>query len=91
MARLIGMVVLLPLAGCAGTELHFAGSVCGQQVDLTLTDRKDRSGFDAQITCGPDGSIMVSTSDSSTSAVIVAQAELTAKLGDVITKLAAAP
>lgn len=84
------IAVVLALAGCAGTELQFAGKVCGQDVSLALIDRKDRSGFDAQITCGPEGSIMVSTSDSSTSAVIAAQAELAARLGDTITKLAGA-
>ena len=73
-------LLVLTLAGCSGTRLTMSGTVCGQAVELAMVDRKDRSGFEAQVTCPGGGSVLLTSSDSSTSQVIQAQAELATRL-----------
>ena len=76
---LILLLLLLPLSACSGTQAQFDGQVCGQETHFTITDRKDRGVFDLEATCPQGGSVRISTSDSSTSSVIAAQADALAK------------
>ena len=71
---------MLTLVGCSGTRLTMSGTVCGQAVELALRDQKDRSGFEAKVTCPDGGSVLLTSSESSTSAVVQAQAELATRL-----------
>lgn len=82
-------ILALALCGCAGTEMHASGSACGGPFDITLTDRKDRSGFSGTITCPDGGAIAITSTDSSTSAVIAQQAAMLGKLTDLVAALAA--
>lgn len=78
----------LLLAGCGGTVVEMDGQICGQPVKLRMADQKDRSGFDLAIVCGPEGSIALTTSDSSASAVIQAQATAIAGLAAAAARVA---
>ena len=90
----MNLALLLPalmLAGCtAGTQLVAEGNACGQPFTIQLRDQKDRAGFAAEVTCADGSKLLITSSDSMTSTVIAAQADAIAKLGDVVTKLAAA-
>ena len=78
---LLAALLVLTLVGCsAGTRLTTSGTICGQPFELAMADRKDRSGFAAEVTCSDGSSVMISSSKSSTSAVIAAQAELATRL-----------
>jgi hypothetical protein len=81
---IIGSVFLL--TACAGTNVQYQGPLCGGTVpaSLALTDAKDRAGFEARCThttYNIDGTVaavdevVISSSESSASAVISAQAE----------------
>ena len=76
------------LGGCAGTEAAFNGQVCGQDTAFTITDRKDRGAFELVATCPQGGSVRITSSDSSTSSVIEAQADALAKSADALGALA---
>ena len=83
-------VMALTLAGCtAGTQLVAEGNACGQPFTVQLHDKKDRAGFSAEVVCSDGSKMLITSSDSMTSTVIAAQADAIAKLGDVVTKLAA--
>ena len=85
------IAAVLALASCApGTEMQFSGTVCGQQVDLTLTDRKDRAGFDVQVDCGDGAGVRIASSESSYSAVIAAQGQIMSDLAGKVVALAGA-
>lgn len=88
------------LAGCGGTALEFSGPLCGgaEPATFTLADHKDRAGFDARCThttYRADGTvaavdeIVISSSESSASAVIAAQADAIGNLAGAIAKGAA--
>ena len=77
---LLAALLVLTLAGCSGTRLAVTGAVCGQALEVALSDYKDRSGFAAEVTCSDGSSVMLTSSDSSTSQVIQAQAELATRL-----------
>ena len=80
----------LLLGGCAwvsGSVVELEGTVCGQPVKLRVADNKDRSGFDATVTCGADGGVTLTTTDSSASAVMAAQAEAIRGLAAEVGKL----
>lgn len=81
-------LLLLVLGGCVGTEASFEGQVCGQPVKFELNDKKDRSGFAATVTCPGGGGITVTTTDSSTSAVIQSMAQLAAQMAETVKELA---
>lgn len=68
------MALAVVTSGCSGTVLEMEGQICGQPVKLRMADAKDRSAFELAITCGPGGSVMVSTAESSASQVLTAQA-----------------
>jgi hypothetical protein len=87
------LFILLP--GCSGTALQFAGPLCGgpDPATISLSDRKDRAGFDARCThtiYASDGSIAsvsevtITSSESNTSEVIRAQAEAIDKLAGLV-------
>jgi hypothetical protein len=82
---------LITVTGCAGTDLVAQGTICGQPFSVQLADRKDRSGFTAVAKCPDGGELSITSSDSSTSAVIATQAELAAQLSQVIADLASRP
>ena len=51
-------LLVLTLAGCcAGTRLTMSGTICGQPFELAIADHKDRSGFEAQVTCSDGSSV----------------------------------
>lgn len=88
---------LLATAGCstapgvytdAGTAAHLSGTICGQQVDAAIADRKDRSQASLEINCGEGRSVVFTSADSSTSAVITAMASVVQQLSDLTAKLA---
>ena len=81
-------LLVLALVGCAGTRLTLDGMVCGQEVALALQDHKDRAGFDAQVTCSDGSSVTITSSESSTSQTIQAQAELATRLAALAELLA---
>lgn len=90
---LLAVAVVLLLAGCtstpdlfgtAGTAMQFEGTICGEPVRFSATDLKDRSGFEATITCGEDGGVHVVTSESNASQAMVMQAEAISKLAGAI-------
>jgi len=86
---LVAAVLLaLALSGCAGTTMSLKGQVCGQAVDLALTDRKDRSGFEATVECPQGGSVHISSTDSSTSAVVNALSAAMQSLTTLVAKIA---
>lgn len=85
------------LAGCAGTAVQYQGPLCGSASPATLNvaDRKDRGSFDARCThttYNADGTvaavdeIVISTSDSSASSVIAAQANALANLAGAVAR-----
>jgi hypothetical protein len=90
--------LLAALAGCAGTDIKLTGEVCGQNVDLVLHDAKDRDGFDAKVECPirsasgalSGGGLTITSTKSSTSAVMIQQAALIDKLTNLVTTLVAA-
>lgn len=77
------------LGGCAGTQATMTGTICGQAVDFAVKDAKDRSGFDASIECPGGGGVHISSTDSSTSAVINAMAGMINQLTQSVAQLAA--
>ena len=82
-------LIVLTLAGCsAGTRLTTSGTICGQPYELAMADRKDRSGFEATVTCSDGSTLTVSSTDSSTSQVLQAQAELATRLAALAELLA---
>jgi hypothetical protein len=87
--RLTVLGAVLLLAGCGGTVLEAEGQVCGQPLKVRLADAKDRGGFDLAVRCGPDGGVTVTTTDSSASAVIQAQAAVIVGLAAAVGKGAA--
>lgn len=84
------MALAVATSGCSGTVLEMEGQICGQPVKLRLADAKDRSAFELAITCGPAGSVMVSTAESSASQVLTAQAQALSNLAGVLAREAAA-
>ena len=65
LARTALIVLVLALAGCSGdARLTTSGTICGQPFELAMADRKDRSGFAAEVTCSDGSSIMISSSES---------------------------
>jgi hypothetical protein len=95
LTRLAAMLSLLSMAACGGTALEFAGPLCGgvQPATFRLADQKDRAGFDAKCThttYRADGTIaavdeiVISSSESSASAVIAAQADAIGNLAGAI-------
>lgn len=100
MRRLTAIAALVALAGCgavndggftsAGTSVAFDGQICGQDASFRLSDMKDRSQATAVVECPGGGMITISTADSSTSAVIAAQAGLLEQLGALVAQLAIA-
>lgn len=95
---LVLAALLSILAGCAGTDIKLTGEVCGQNVDLMLHDAKDRAGFDAKVECPvrsatngalSGGGLTITSTDSSTSAVLIQQAALIDKLTNLVTTLVA--
>jgi len=88
MIRPLAITALALLSACAGTELQLQGSVCGQPVNLVLQDRKDRSAFEGEITCPGGGRVWITSTDSSTSAVLAKQAEITDRLVGLVERFA---
>jgi hypothetical protein len=95
MTRVLIVLGVLALAACGGTALEYAGPLCGSSVPATLTlaDQKDRSAFDAscrQTYYRQDGTVArvdevtISSSESSASAVIAAQADALGKLAAAV-------
>jgi hypothetical protein len=89
------LISMLMLAGCGGTTMDFSGPLCGGALPATFTlaDAKDRSGFEARCThttYRQDGTvaavdeIAITSSDSSASAVIQAQAEALTQLSSAL-------
>jgi hypothetical protein len=85
---LVVLLLVLVLTSCAGTVMSLKGQVCGQDVDLALTDRKDRSGFEATVECPGGGSVHISSTDSSTSAVVNALSAAMQSLTTLVAKVA---
>jgi hypothetical protein len=94
-AILVISLLLVLLSGCSGTALQFAGPLCGapNPATISLSDRKDRAGFNARCThttYAPDGSVTsvsevtITSSESNTSEVIRAQAEAIDKLAGLV-------
>ena len=90
MTRIILAGCALALAGCAGTQLDGTGTACGQPFEVHLTDRKDRATFEVAITCPDGGGMTIMSSDSSTSAVIAAQAAFAKQIVAAVGGIAAA-
>ena len=93
--RSLVLPISLSLLACSGTAVQYAGPLCGSATpaQLTLADRKDRSGFEAscrQTYYDADGKIarvdeiVISSSESSASSVVAAQAEAISRLVDAI-------
>ena len=84
-------ILLLSLVGCGGTAIEYSGPLCGavSPATLNLADQKDRAAFSASCThttYDSSGKVVavdqvdISTSESSASTVIKAQAEAIANL-----------
>ncbi len=88
----LGLVLLgvlaFALSGCAGTVMSLKGQVCGQNIDLQLVDKKDRSGFEGTIECPGGGRVHISSTDSSTSAVVNALSAAMQSLTMLVAKVA---
>ena len=86
---LVAAVLLaLALSGCAGTDMTLKGQICNQDVDLKFHDAKDRSGFDTKVVCPQGGSVHISSTDSSTSAVVNALSAAMQSLTTLVAKIA---
>ena len=86
---LVFAALLLAVSGCAGTQLSMTGTVCGQDVQLQMVDRKDRSEFALDVTCPDGGGAHIASAESSTSSVLQAQAALLQTLAGLVAQLAA--
>jgi hypothetical protein len=95
LTNLVATLSLLSISACGGTALEFSGPLCGgtQPATFTLADHKDRAGFDAKCThttYRADGTIaavdeiVISSSESSASAVVAAQADAISNLAGAI-------
>lgn len=80
----VGMVAVLALSGC-GTQMSMEGSVCGQPLNVTLNDQKERAAFRASARCADGSTVEIESSESSPSAQ---QADAVAQLTELVMRLA---
>lgn len=67
--RLAVLAMIVPLAGCGTlyggvTSATFKGQVCGQPVEVTFQDGKERSGFEMTCRTADGGTATIRTTDS---------------------------